>query len=134
MDKAKIKNLTKADLADYALSHYGKIINRKNGKPQVIKEFKKVEKEFFDDKKLEEKEKGEASKKKQENASRVAEKDQVKIDENTTYPVEIKNDEGDTVMHRPCKGGLVLGDPPTRNRRIVDGETVTSSMPHLKQE
>ena len=35
-------------------------------------------------------------------------------------------------MHRPCKGGICLGDPPTR--QTVDGESVTNSAPHLNKQ
>ena len=132
MDKTSTKDMTKAQMADYASIHFGVVVNRKKSRSDVEKQFKVAEKEYILDKQHEEEEKMKATVKKQEDTNRIAEKQQEKIEEKISYPCEIKDEEGDTVMHRPCKGGLCLGDPPTR--QVVDGETVTNSAPHLKQD
>jgi len=131
-DKVNVNELTKAEIADYALAHFGATVNRKKGRKDVIKEFKEFEKDFIHDLKLEEDVKIEANEKRKRDAKVVIKKNDEKIDEKIEYPSEIKGDDGETAMHRPCKGALCLGDPPTR--QVVDGEAVTNSAPHLKQD
>jgi len=128
--KVNVKDLTKAQLADFALSHFGATINRKNPKPQVEKEFKQVENDYIEEKKLEEEEKAKDTKIRQENAAKVAEKQQAST--KIRYPHEMKDKDGNTIMHRPCAGAICLGDPPTR--QVVEGESVTNSAPYLEQD
>lgn len=128
--KTEIKDMTKAEIADYALAHFGKTVNRKKGRDDVISEFKKFEKDHIADIATKEEEKLEKDAKRKKDVAVVIEKQDEVIDEKTNYPSEMKDNEGETTMHRPCKGAICLGDPPTR--QVVDGETVTNSAPHLK--
>jgi len=126
MTKINVEDYTKAGLADYALANFGVTINRKNSRPQVVKKFKKAEKDHIADMKSQEESKAAETKQRQKNADRVAEKQEAKNDEKVDYPVEMKNEEGDIRMHRPCKGGLALGDPINRKAN-EDGEVKTDS-------
>lgn len=128
MDKVIVKDYTKAGLADYALAHFGVTINRKNGRLKVEKEFKKVEKDYISDRQTEEDEQKKATLKKQKDAGIIAKKNE---NEGVDYPQEMKDDDGEIVMHRPCRGGIALGDP--INSTEKDGETITDSAPHLNK-
>ncbi|KKL57420.1 hypothetical protein LCGC14_2235590 [marine sediment metagenome] len=131
MAKINANDYTKAGLCDYATTHFGVTINRKKNRTHVVKEFKKAEREYIREQQLQEDGQKEATIKKQKDADKIAEKDAMEEDETVNYPVEMKNEEGDTIMHRPNKGGIALGDP--INGQEIDGESITNSAPHLNK-
>ncbi|MCK5604344.1 hypothetical protein KAR91_20815 [Candidatus Pacearchaeota archaeon] len=128
MDKIVIKSKTKSELCDHALAHFGVTINRKKPLTYVVTKFKAAEKEYLRDLKLGEEQKAADTKKRQEDAAKIAKKE-ADTGDKVHYPVKIKDKEGETVMHRPSPGGLALGDPV--NRDVEDGVAKTDSAPHL---
>lgn len=131
--KVDVTNMTKATVADYALSHFGVTVNRKKSRNDVIKEFKAAEKDFNYDLSLKEEEKKKAQAKKESDHEVL--KDRVRdaeSEENISYPVILGGKEKgreDRTMYKPNPGGICLGDPP--NAKVVDGEKITNSNPKI---
>lgn len=132
-DKVDINPMTKDQIADYAMQHFGKTVNRKKSRQIVIKEFKKYEKEHLGElKRSQESKVKENEKKKTDHEAVLKQKAKEISEEKTDYPVLMKDDEGAVQMHRPVPGGIALGDPPNRDN-VIDGRRVTDSAPHLNK-
>jgi len=132
MDIAKkidARKYSRADLCDHALKYFGEVINRKLPLAHVRKSFTMHQKTYLAEKVLQEEGKIAVNEQRKELVGKMIEKEEIKIQTKMHYPHEIKGEEGETQMYRPCPGGICLGDPPTR--QIVDGETRTKSMPKL---